>query len=59
MGSVPTVVASPGQLDNTVKVWDAVTSEETLTLKGNAGVVFEGVAFSPDGVASPRAAAIM
>ena len=34
--------------DRTVKVWDAVTGQETLTLKGHTnGVV--SVAFSPDG----------
>jgi WD40 repeat protein len=33
---------------STVKVWDAQTGQETLTLKGHpAG--FSGVAFSPDG----------
>jgi hypothetical protein len=31
-----------------VKVWDAATGEEVLTLKGPAGPVFD-VAFSPDG----------
>jgi WD40 repeat protein len=31
-----------------VKVWDAQTGQELLSLKGQAGTVF-GVAFSPDG----------
>jgi hypothetical protein len=31
-----------------VKVWDSVTGQETLTLKGHAGKVYS-VAFSPDG----------
>jgi len=39
--------ASAGQ-DRTVKVWDAVTGQETLTLKGHTGEV-HSVAFSPDG----------
>jgi WD40 repeat protein len=30
-----------------VKVWDATTGQEMLTLKGHTGVV-ESVAFSPD-----------
>jgi WD40 repeat protein len=34
--------------DNTVKVWDAGTGQETLTLKGHTSSVW-GVAFSPDG----------
>jgi hypothetical protein len=34
--------------DQTVKVWDAATGEEVLTLKGHAHKV-GGVAFSPDG----------
>ena len=34
--------------DRTVKVWDAGTGQETLTLKGHTGFV-NGVAFSPDG----------
>ena len=34
--------------DQTVKVWDAGTGQETLTLKGHTGCV-SGVAFSPDG----------
>ena len=35
-------------LDKTVKVWDATTGQEILTLKGHTGGVL-GVAFSPDG----------
>jgi WD40 repeat protein len=31
-----------------VKVWDAATGQQTLTLKGHTGGV-ESVAFSPDG----------
>jgi WD40 repeat protein len=31
-----------------VKVWDATTGQEVLTLKGHADAV-HGVAFSPDG----------
>ena len=34
--------------DETVKVWDAATGQETLTLKGHTGAV-KSVAFSPDG----------
>ena len=34
--------------DGTVKVWDAATGQETLTLKGHTGRV-TSVAFSPDG----------
>ena len=34
--------------DETVKVWDAATGQETLTLKGHTGGV-TSVAFSPDG----------
>jgi hypothetical protein len=34
--------------DRTVKVWDAQTGQEAITLKGHTGWV-EGVAFSPDG----------
>jgi WD40 repeat protein/serine/threonine protein kinase len=34
--------------DQTVKVWDAATGQETLTLEGHAGWVY-GVAYSPDG----------
>jgi WD40 repeat protein len=34
--------------DKTVKVWDAQTGQEALTLKGHSGAVFS-VSFSPDG----------
>ena len=34
--------------DQTVKVWDAGSGQETLTLKGHTSCV-NGVAFSPDG----------
>ena len=34
--------------DGTVKVWDATSGQETLTLKGHTGVVWS-VAFSADG----------
>ena len=34
--------------DGTVKVWDAGTGQETLTLKGHTELV-ASVAFSPDG----------
>jgi len=34
--------------DRTVKVWDAGSGQETLTLKGHTGSV-EDVTFSPDG----------
>ena len=37
-----------GSGDKTVKVWDAGTGQETLTLKGHTGMV-SSVAFSPDG----------
>ena len=37
-----------GQRDETVKVWDAGSGQETLTLKGHTDTV-RGVAFSPDG----------
>ena len=37
-----------GNQDGTVKVWNAVTGQEMLRLKGHAGDV-ESVAFSPDG----------
>ena len=37
-----------GQLQGTVKVWDADTGQELLTLEGHSGPVW-GVAFSPDG----------
>ena len=32
----------------TLKVWDAATGQETLTLKGHTSAVM-GLAFSPDG----------
>jgi WD40 repeat protein len=35
-------------MDHTVKVWDAITGHETLTLKGHTKQV-EGVSWSPDG----------
>ena len=34
--------------DQTVKVWDAVTGQKMLTLKGHTNRVYS-VAFSPDG----------
>jgi WD40 repeat protein len=37
-----------GSADHTVKVWDAVTGQETITLRGGASPV-TCVAFSPDG----------
>jgi WD40 repeat protein len=37
-----------GSVDNTLKVWDAQTGQETLTLKGHADDV-NSVSFSPDG----------
>ena len=37
-----------GSEDQTLKVWDAETGQETLTLKGHTGSVYS-VAFSPDG----------
>ena len=37
-----------GSRDNTVKVWDADSGKELLTLKGHTGGV-TSVAFSPDG----------
>jgi len=39
---------APAGDDQTVKVWDARTGQETLTLKGHTGFVL-CVAFSPDG----------
>jgi WD40 repeat protein len=42
--------------DNTVKVWDALTGQETLTLKGHFGGV-NRVAFSPDGTKIASASA--
>ena len=37
-----------GSYDNTVKIWDAQTGQETLTLKGHSAEV-NSVSFSPDG----------
>jgi len=37
-----------GSSDHTLKVWDATTGQETLTLKGHTGGV-SSVSFSPDG----------
>ena len=37
-----------GSGDKIVKFWDAQTGQETLTLKGQSGVVWS-VGFSPDG----------
>jgi WD40 repeat protein len=37
-----------GSFDHTVKLWDAATGQELLTLKGHSVAVFS-VAFSPDG----------
>ncbi|MBI1917618.1 MAG: hypothetical protein HYS12_23230 [Planctomycetes bacterium] len=37
-----------GSKDQTVKVWDAHTGQQTLTLKGHTGPV-TSVCFSPDG----------
>ena len=37
-----------GSADRTVKVWDAETGQETLTLKGHTDMS-TSVAFSPDG----------
>ena len=35
-------------VDQTVKVWDTTSGQETLTLKGHPSAVM-GVGFSPDG----------
>jgi WD40 repeat protein len=37
-----------GSEDQTIKLWDAATGEEVLTLRSHTGVV-SSVAFSPDG----------
>jgi WD40 repeat protein len=37
-----------GSRDNTLKVWDAQTGQEMLTLEGHSGRV-DSVSFSPDG----------
>ena len=37
-----------GSDDKTLKVWDATTGQETLTLRGHTGRV-SSLAFSPDG----------
>ena len=37
-----------GSADETVKVWDAVTGQEALSLQGHNGIVYS-VAFTPDG----------
>ncbi|GIT29906.1 MAG: hypothetical protein Ct9H300mP1_19520 [Planctomycetaceae bacterium] len=37
-----------GGVDRLVKVWDAATGQETLTLKGHTGFI-TAVCFSPDG----------
>jgi len=54
-GSIEAVTFSPdgkrfatASDDNTVKMWDAATGQEILTLLGRTGGV-HGVAFSPDG----------
>jgi WD40 repeat protein len=55
LGVVTSVAFSPdgkrivsGSVDKTLKVWDAATGRETLTLKGHSSSVL-CVAFSPDG----------
>jgi WD40 repeat protein len=42
------LASAAGLGDGTVKVWDAATGQEVLTLKGHTRVVLS-VAFSPDG----------
>jgi len=37
-----------GSVDNTLKVWDAESGQEMLTLKGHSSSV-RSVSFSPDG----------
>ena len=55
--SVESVAYSPngatfasGANDGTVKLWDATTGENIVTLSGHTGTVFS-VAYSPDGMA--------
>ena len=55
--SAPTASGSPPPADRTVKVWDAATGQETLTLKGHTGVF--SVAFSPDGTRLASAGGIL
>ena len=38
-----------GSCDKTVKVWDAQTGQEALSLKGHTGGRSRAYAFSPDG----------
>ena len=54
-GSVSSVSFSPdgkrivsGSFDKTLKVWDAQTGQEAITLKGHSNIVWS-VSFSPDG----------
>jgi len=42
------IVSGSGTPDNTVRVWDATSGQELLTLTGHMGQV-DSVAFSPDG----------
>ena len=44
-------IVSAAVSDKTLKVWDATTGQETLTLKGHT-VWVHSVAFSPDGSGS-------
>ena len=53
--SAPTAAASPRPVDGTVKVWDAGTGQETLTLKGHTGA-FRAWPSAPTADASPRPA---
>ena len=41
------MIAAAGYSDHSVKIWDAETGQETLTLKGHNDSV-EAVIFSPD-----------